>query len=436
MKHLLMNSQKNEFARRRFVQLAASSFLGVRAGSCLAFNNGQVLAETGTSEAASRSHPAKQLIYLFMAGGMSHIDTFDLKPGHENQGLTRPINTAVDGIRVSSHLPNLARHAGKLCVVNSLTSTAGDHEKGNYFMHTSYEQRATIRHPGLGAWAQTTHGKLNPTMPGSVFIGKESRFHGSGGFFEPEFEPLAISEPKLGLKYSHRNVQLDRFARRRRLASDLDSEFLERYHSKPIRAYGDMYEDAVRLMESDDLEAFNIHREDKASKERYGDDPFGQGCLLARRLIESNVRTVEVSYTGWDTHTDNFTAMPLLCGTMDRAVGALLDDLERIGKLDSTAVVLTTEFGRTPITNQNRGRDHFPKAFTSILAGGGFKAGYVYGKTSKGAEEVDENPVTIPDFNATIAHAMGIPIKKELFSPTGRPFTVAHKGKPVMDLFS
>ena len=105
-------------------------------------------------------------------------------------------------------------------------STAGDHEKGNYFMHTSYEQRATIRHPGLGAWAQTTHGKLNPTMPGSVFIGKESRFHGSGGFFEPEFEPLAISEPKLGLKYSHRNVQLDRCARSRRLASDLDSEFL------------------------------------------------------------------------------------------------------------------------------------------------------------------------------------------------------------------
>ena len=345
------------------------------------------------------------------------------------------MNTNVDGIRVSTHLPNLARHADKLCVVNSLTSTAGDHEKGNYFMHTSYEQRATIRHPGLGAWAQTTHGKLNPTMPGSVFIGKESRFHGSGGFFEPAFEPLAISEPASGLKYSHSKVQLERFARRRSLANDLDAEFLERYHSKPIRAYGDMYEDAVRLMESEDLAAFNIHREDKATKQRYGDNPFGEGCLLARRLIESNVRTVEVSYTGWDTHTDNFTSMPLLCGTMDRAVGAFLDDLQQIGKLDDTVVVLTTEFGRTPITNQNRGRDHYPKAFTSVLAGGGFKGGYVYGKTSKGAEEVDENPVTIPDFNATIAHALGIPIKKELFSPTGRPFTVAHKGKPVLDLF-
>lgn len=431
-----MNSLKNDFDRRRFVQLAASSFLGVSVGSSLGFSAGEALAETDEQEPTPRSKPAKQLIYLFMAGGMSHIDTFDMKPGHENQGSTRPMNTSVGGIRVSSHLPNLALHADKLCVVNSLTSTAGDHEKGNYFMHTSYEQRATIRHPGLGAWAQTMHGKLNPTMPGSVFIGKESRFHGSGGFFEPQFEPLAISEPQFGLKYSHRNVQPDRFARRRNLASDLDAEFLERYRSKPIRAYGDMYEDAVRLMESADLAAFNIHREDNATKERYGDDPFGQGCLLARRLIESNVRTVEVSYTGWDTHADNFTAMPLLCSTMDRAVGALLDDLQRLGKLDDTVVVLTTEFGRTPIPNQNRGRDHYPKAFTSVLAGGGFKSGYVYGKTSKGAEEVDANPVTIPDFNATIAYALGIPIKKEIFSPTGRPFTVAHKGEPVLDLFA
>ena len=431
-----MKIRKTDFDRRRFVELAASSFLGVSASSSVSFNAGEVLGESTGPALIPRHKPAKQLIYLFMAGGMSHIDTFDLKPDHANQGPTRPINTKVDGMRVSTHLPNLARHADKLSVVNSLTSTAGDHEKGNYFMHTSYEQRATIRHPGLGAWAQRMHGKLNPTMPGSVFIGKESRFHGSGGFFEPEFEPLAISDPRFGLKYSHRTVQPERFDRRMSLVNDLDLEFLENYHSKPVRAYGDMYEDAVRLMESPDLAAFNIHREDEATKERYGDDPFGQGCLLARRLIESNVRTVEVSYTGWDTHADNFTAMPLLCSTMDRAVSALLDDLHHIGKLQDTVVVLTTEFGRTPIPNQNSGRDHYPKAFTSVLAGGGLKGGYVYGKTSKGGEEVEENPVTIPDFNATIAHAMGIPIDRELFSPTSRPFTVAHKGEPVLDLFA
>ena len=280
------------------------------------------------------------------------------------------------------------------------------------------------------------NGKLNPTMPGSVFIGKESRFHGSGGFFEPEFEPLAISEPKSGLKHSRPFVQDDRLARRLDLANDLDAEFLERYHTKPIRAYGEMYDDAVRLMESPDLAAFNINKEDDKTRARYGEDRFGQGCLLARRLIESDVRTVEVSFSGWDTHSNNFTSMPLLCQTMDQAVAALLEDLESIGKLDDTVVVLTTEFGRTPRVNRNMGRDHYPQAFTSVIAGGGFKEGYVYGKTSEGAEEVVENPVTIPDFNATIAYALGIPIDQVLYSPSKRPFTVAHKGEPVLDLFA
>jgi hypothetical protein len=421
--------KQTDFNRRRFLQLAAGSFLGVSAS--------ELFSATGDpSPLPPRSQPAKQLIYLYMAGGMSHLDTFDLKPGHANQGSTKPINTKVDGMRFTRHLPGLAQQADKLCVINSLTSTAGDHEKGNYFMHTSYQQRATIRHPGLAAWNHKLRGKLNPTLPGSVFIGRESRFHGSGGFFEPEFEPLAINDPGSGLKHARTDIPADRFQRRRKLAGDLDVEFLERYHSKPIRAYGDMYADAVRLMGSPDLAAFNLNREDPKTRERYGIEPFGQGCLLARRLIERNVRSVEVSFSGWDTHANNFTSLPLLCQTMDRAVAALLDDLQRIGKLDDTVVVLTTEFGRTPIVNQNSGRDHYPKAFTSVLAGGGFKGGYIHGKTSEGAEEVVEKPLTIPDFNATIAHALGIPTRQIVYSPSLRPFTVAHKGKPEPTLFA
>ena len=420
---------KSDFNRRRFLELAAGSFLGVTANNCFG-----VAGEK--SVIPQLDSPAKQLIYLYMEGGMSHIDTFDLKTGHDNQGSTQPINTNVDGIRVSSHLPNLARHADKLCVVNSLTSTAGDHEKGNYFMHTSYQQRATIRHPGIGSWYHKLKGKLNPTLPASVFIGRESRFHGSGGFFEPEFEPLAINEPESGLKYARALVEKSRFERRLNLANDIDAEFLKRYHSKPIRAYGHMYADAVRLMDSPDLAAFNIHKEDEKTKSRYGSEPFGQGCLLARRLVERNVRTVEVSFGGWDTHQNNFTSLPELCHTMDQAVAALLDDLERVGKLKDTVVVLTTEFGRTPLINQNVGRDHYPQAFTSVLAGGGFKGGYVHGKTSAGGEEVVENSMTIPDFNATIAHALGIPVDHVLYSPPVRPFTVAHKGKPQLGLFT
>ncbi len=418
-----------DFNRRRFLELAAGSFLGVTASNSFG-------AAGDKNNLPALAKPAKQLIYLYMEGGMSHIDTFDLKTGHENQGSTQPINTNVDGIRVTSHLPRLAKHADKLCIVNSLTSTAGDHEKGNYFMHTSYQQRATIRHPGLGAWHHKLKGKLNPTLPASVFVGRESRFHGSGGFFEPEFEPLAINEPQSGLKYARALVEKTRFKRRLDLANDIDAEFLKRYHSKPIRAYGHMYADAVRLMDSPDLAAFDIHKEDEKTKSRYGSEPFGQGCLLARRLIERNVRTVEVSFGGWDTHQNNFTSIPELCHTMDQAVAALLHDLERIGKLDDTIVVLTTEFGRTPLINQNVGRDHYPQAFTSVLAGGGFKSGYVHGKTSEGAEEVIEGSMTIPDFNATIAHALGVPVDHVLYSPTVRPFTVAHKGKPQLELFA
>ena len=420
---------KTDYNRRRFLELAAGSFLGVSASNSF----GAAGKESAIPQLAD---PAKQLIYLYMEGGMSHLDTFDLKTGHENQGSTQPINTNVDGIRVSSHLPNLARHADKLCIVNSLTSTAGDHEKGNYFMHTSYQQRATIRHPGIGSWYHKLKGKLNPTLPASVFVGRESRFHGSGGFFEPEFEPLAINEPQSGLKYARSLVEKNRFERRINLANDIDAEFLKRYHSKPIRAYGHMYADAVRLMDSPDLAAFDIHREDEKTKSRYGSEPFGQGCLLARRLIERNVRSVEVSFGGWDTHQNNFTSLPELCHTMDQAVAALLDDLKRVGKLNDTVVVLTTEFGRTPQINQNVGRDHYPQAFTSVLAGGGFKGGYIHGKTSDGAEEVIEGSMTIPDFNATIAYALGIPVDYVLYSPTVRPFTVAHKGKPQLGLLS
>lgn len=421
--------KKTDFNRRRFLQLAAGNFLGV--------STSELFPATGDpSPLPPRSKPAKQLIYLFMAGGMSHLDTFDLKPGHANQGSTKPISTKMDGMRFTRHLPGLAKQADKICVINSLTSTAGDHEKGNYFMHTSYQQRATIRHPGLAAWNHKLRGKLNPTLPASVFIGRESRFHGSGGFFEPEFEPLAINDPGAGLKHARSGVPADRFRRRRNLAGDLDAEFLERYRSKPVRAYGDMYADAVRLMESPDLTAFNLNKEDAKTRERYGNEPFGQGCLLARRLIERDVRSVEVSFSGWDTHLNNFTSLPALCQTMDRAVAALLDDLQRIGKLDDTVVVLTTEFGRTPIVNQNAGRDHYPQAFTSVLAGGGFKGGYVHGKTSAGAEEVVENPLTIPDFNASIAYALGIPTRQIVYSPSLRPFTVAHKGKPELALFA
>jgi uncharacterized protein (DUF1501 family) len=226
------------------------------------------------------------------------------------------------------------------------------------------------------------------------------------------------------------------FDHRLDLARKFDSEFHEQYNVKAVRAYTQMYDDAVRIMTSRDLEAFDLSKEDEMTRERYGTDAFGQGCLLARRLIENDVRAVEVSYGGWDMHNSIFVNAPDRCAVMDQAFSALLDDLDRRGKLEDTVVVLTTEFGRTPRINQNAGRDHYPKAFSSVLAGGGLKGGVVYGATDEGAENVAENPVKIPDFNATIAYAMGMPLDQVLYSPSKRPFTVAHKGRPVLDLFA
>ncbi len=429
--------ESDEFSRRRFMETTAKSLLGVGAVG-LASRPGAANAALGPNLGLPpRANAAKQVIYLYMNGGMTHMDTFDTKPGHENQGQTKTIDTNVDGIRLSEYFPSLANHADKLAIIRSMTSTAGAHFQGNYLMHTSYESRATIRHPGIGAWALKFNGRINPNLPGSVFVGGDSRINGGGGFFEPEFEPLTISDPKSGLRNSkRRGVTEETFDHRLDLAKKFDTAFHQRYNVKQVRAYSQMYDDAVRVMTSKDLEAFDLSKEDKATRERYGDDAFGQGCLLARRLIEHDVRAVEVSLGGWDMHNNVFIAAPDKCAILDKAYSALLDDLKKRGKLDDTLVVLTTEFGRTPLINQNAGRDHYPKAFSSVLAGGGVKGGITYGKTDAGGADVVENPVKIQDFNATIAYALGLPLDQVLYSPSKRPFTVSHKGKPVLDLLT
>ncbi|MCB1206062.1 MAG: DUF1501 domain-containing protein [Verrucomicrobiae bacterium] len=431
-----MNSafKTDEWSRRRFMEGTAKTFLGVGALGLTTRGHSALGPNLGLAE---RAGAAKHVIYLYMSGGMTHLDTFDTKPGHENQGETKTIDTNVDDLKISGYLPRLAEQGDKLAVIRSLTSTAGAHDQGNYLMHTSYEQRATIRHPGIGAWALKFKGRLNPNLPGSVYIGGDSRINGGGGFFEPEFEPLAINDPQGGLKNSKlRGVKQDDFDQRLTLAREFDSEFHQRYNVKQVRAYTQMYDDAVRIMQSRDLQAFDLTKEDEMTRKRYGDNAFGQGCLLARRLIENDVRAVEVGYGGWDMHNNVFVAAPERCEVLDQAMSALITDLDRRGKLEDTLIVLTTEFGRTPRINQNAGRDHYPKAFSSVLVGGGIKGGISYGRTDEGGENVVENAVKIQDFNATIAYALGLPLDQILYSPSKRPFTVAQKGVPVLDLFA
>lgn len=421
----------SDIDRRDFLAYSAKAFLGV--GLMPAAVRGMALA--GDSPLSRPT--AKNVIYLYMAGGMSHLDTFDLKQGTDFQGATRSIKTNVPGLSMSGYLPGLAKQMDKLAVINSMFSNQGAHEEGRYFMHSSYTKRGTTKHPGIGSWLVKMDGSRNPNLPGVVHIGSPNP-GGGNGFLEQRFAPLVVGNPEAGLQDSQRRASMSEgeFHDVVSLTNAFDAEFHARYKSKKVEAYSEMYDDALKLMGSRDLAAFEIDKEPKQLRDQYGSNSFGQGCLLARRLVEHDVRFVEVTLGNWDTHTNNFERVEENAAVLDQALTALLKDLEMRGMLEETMVVLATEFGRTPKINENEGRDHSPTAFSCVLAGGGIQGGQVYGKTDESGKNVLEDRVDVPDFNATIAYALGLPIEKTIYSSTGRPFRVADKGRPIMDLFS
>jgi uncharacterized protein (DUF1501 family) len=418
-------------SRRELLVEAARTALGV---GLLPALGGLAPAASPTAQGKGK---AKRLVYLYMAGGMSHLDTLDPKPGAESQGQTGVIKTKLPGIQLSEYLPTLARQIDRLAVVRSMNTQTADHEQGEYLMRTSYEQIATERHPSLGPWIQRLLGRKNKTLPDSVLIGASPR-HPAAGFLDPTFSPLPIGDPNKGLENTQPPAYLtdQSFAKRRELIDTFDRRFRKKYPLKALQSYTDFYDQAAHLLTSGELEAFDLRKEKEADRDRYGRDAFGQGCMLARRLIEHDVRCVDVTLGGWDMHNTlwDYKTMPSRAGVLDQAVGALLDDLAARGLLDDTIVVVTTEFGRSPQVNYTGGRDHHPAVFSALLAGAGIKGGMVHGKSDKDGHGVDEDGVDPADLNATIAEAMGLPRGEVVMSPTLRPFKVAHDGKPIAAL--
>ena len=411
------------------MEAAASAFLGV------AFLPEWIRADAGTQQPGKKR--TRNIIYLYMDGGMSHVDTWDPKQG-DVAGPTRAIQTDAEGIRLGEYLPRSAKIMRHGTIVRSLTSTQGAHEQGNYFMHTSYQLRGTINHPSLGAWLSHFQGPGNPTLPGSVYVGNASR-HPGAGFFPPEHAPLFVNNPENGLRDIRRpeGVTGAKHAARLALASGIDADFVKAFGGqRNVLAHASAYDGAARMMDSKDTAAFNLAEEKDASRDAYGRDPFGQGCLLARRLVQRGVRFVEVSLHGWDTHSNNFTTTPDLCDKLDRGLSALVSDLRDRGMLGETLVVVTTEFGRSPKINTALGRDHYPNAFSAALFGGGVRGGFVHGETDKRGEAVTSEETSVQDFNATLGHALGLPLDKVVHSPEKRPFKLADKGKPLTALFS
>ncbi|NBR06126.1 MAG: DUF1501 domain-containing protein [Planctomycetes bacterium] len=422
--------EDGELNRRQIMAEAARSILGV--GLLPGFLSPQAFASNDEKKAK-----AKNVIYLYMDGGMSHVDTLDPKSGAV-AGPTKTIKTSATGIQLGEYLPLTAKQMHHATVIRSITSTQGAHEQGNYFMHTSFQLRGTINHPTMGAWLSHFRGPGNPTLPASVYVGNSSR-HPGAGFFPPEHSPLFVNNPESGLN----NIELQKalsykeHAARMRLTSELDQEFINIFgKQRSVSSHSGAYDGAFKMMASKDIVAFDLTSEKSDLRDKYGRNPFGQGCLLARRLVEAGVRFVEVSLHGWDTHAGNFTVTPDLCQKLDAGLSSLIKDLEERGLLAETLIVLATEFGRTPKINTVLGRDHYPKAFSGCLFGGGVQNGAVFGATDNTGEEVKDDLITIPDFNATIGYALGLPLEQVVVSPTKRPFKLADKGVPVTKIFS
>ncbi len=432
----------DELSRRQFVANTAKAALGV---SVVPLAGGQM------GLAAEGGGKAEHCIFFYMAGGMTHMDTFDPKPGTETGGKTKGISTGVAGVELSEFMPGLAERFKDIAVVRSMTQKTGDHRGGSYWMHTSYQPRATIIHPTMGPWAQTMLGKMHPTLPDSVVIGGGGNHPGSG-FFGPALSPLPIGDPDKGVQNAelYKGVDEDKFGKRLELMNTFDSSFQKKFKTDEVKAYTQFYEETLKLMDSEDLDTFRLDKEENYDEKvaRYGNSRVGKGALLARRLVSSGVRFVEVSSGGWDMHNDLWTAMENTGKGLDKALSALIDDLKAEGLFEKTLIVLGTEFGRTPKINVNGGRDHHPRVFSTMFAGGGITGGQVYGKSDKLGIAVEENPVVPQDFNATIAHAMGIDLSKVIYAPSGRPFLVAGhtrnadsdeivpEGKPIMPFFS
>jgi hypothetical protein len=307
------------------------------------------------------------------------------------------------------------------------------HAAAQYFIRTGYEQRGTIKHPNLGAWAQHYLGPSTRNLPSSVCVNRNSD-HGNG-FFPATYSPLPILDPDAGLQHSASPAGTAVVEKRLALVNQLDRSFRERFPDENVKAYNDFYDNTVQLMKSNDLKAFDLGAEPANLREAYGKTKFGQGCLLARRLVESGVRFIEVVSGGWDMHTGLEERMSEVGGQFDQSFAALIGDLEARGLLKSTLVVVATEFGRKPDFSGN-GRGHYPKVFSTVLAGAGVKRGYVHGASDDlGAEPADKD-MTVGSFHATIAWAAGLPIEQVVVAPNGRPFTIGNKAAPAHEVFA
>ncbi len=396
------------------------------------------------AQAAATPQRKRACILLWMAGGPSQMDTFDLKPGHKNGGPFRAINTAASGVQIGEHLPQLAKRTKRLAVVRSLKTREGDHGRATAHLRTGYRPEGALRFPSLGALVSNELANPKADLPGFVSIAPIGAFAQpsvSAGFLGPRHAPLVVSGRDATLRVEDlevpASVSRGRAKERAELLHEMEAEFLASRPGPGTASHAGAYDRTFRLQRLAAARAFDLSEETDALRDRYGRSVFGQGCLLARRLLERGVSFVEVTLDGWDTHDNNFEQVKSLCQVLDPAWATLMADLEERGLLDTTLVVWMGEFGRTPGINPRNGRDHYPAAWSVVLGGGGIKGGQVVGRTSKDGSAVEERLVAVADLMATVGVALGLNPTKQNPSNVNRPIRLADPdARPIKEVLS
>lgn len=420
-------------SRREWLTLSAA---GVAAGSLSGWLD-PLAAHAAEQSGKGRKH--KSCVLLWMDGGPSHVETFDPKPdaGDTIMDGIKAIQTSVPGIMVGDKFPKVAGLMKHGALLRGMATEEADHTRARLYMHTGYRPGVGgITYPSLGSIVSDELGDPETPLPNFVATGtalNKYEFISDPGFRGPIHQPLALPDASQGLNNLNPAVAEAEFNTRIGILDELEKGFLKDRPTVTAQSRNSSLTRALRLIRSGQGKVFDIKQEPAKAREKYGESAFGNGCLLARRLVEANVPFVEVYLANWDTHEKNVHEQSRnLMTQVDNGLSALLQDLSDRGLLDSTLIIWMGEFGRSPQASRTGGRDHYAKAWSTALFGGGIKGGQFIGKTDARGATVSERPISAVDFMATICTILGIKYDKELTTPNGRPIRTVDKGEKVI----
>ena len=426
-------------SRRSFLHVGLVGALGLTLDDFF-----RLRAAAAETKAAGKEPKAQSVIHIFLPGGIAHQDSFDPKPYApvEYRGEIGTTKTKVDGVFFSEYLAQTAQVADKLTVCRSMTHGEAAHERGTHNMFTGYRPSPAIVFPSFGSIVSHELGVRN-NLPPYVCVPSQPTTYAGSGYLSSAYAPFSLGADPAGGNFSVQDLTLPggvdakRFDTRKNMLEAVNEHFAQKEKADGLVAMDTFYQRAYSLISSEKArEAFNINAEPAKLRDEYGRNAAGQRMLLARRLVAAGVRFVSLTYGGWDMHTSIKQGMAGQLPEFDKAFAALIRDLDRSGLLKSTLVMVSSEFGRTPKINGSAGRDHWPKVFSVVLAGGGVKAGHVYGTSDATATEPENDPLTVEDLAATVYHLLGIDHEKKLMSPGNRPIDIVREASIRKDLIA